>query len=226
VSLKEKKLLIFDLDGTLIDSVPDLATAVNEMLLSLKRPTFSEETIRFWVGNGAQTLVKRALSGDTAIDENLDADYFDEALTIFLRAYSKHLSQKTVTYPHVLETLEKLKDAGFEMTIVTNKPYDFVQPLLDGLDLAGYFTYYLGGDSLEVKKPDPLPLRHVCDRFGVSLDQSVMIGDSKNDILAANACNMDSIAVTYGYNYGEDIRIYHPKTVLDDFAEIINCLER
>lgn len=213
------------MDGTLIDSVPDLALAVNEMLTALNRETFSEDTIRFWVGNGAQTLVKRALLGKRDIaDEVLDEIFFDKALEIFLSFYKKHLCTATRPYPHVLETLGLLKEKEYRLTIVTNKPAEFVQPILEGLGFDDLIEYFLGGNSLERKKPDPLPLQHLCKKLNIDIDECIMVGDSKNDIQAANACGMQSIGVTYGYNYGEDISVYNPDIIVDDFAEILKFL--
>jgi len=220
-----KKLIIFDLDGTLVDSVPDLALGVNIMLKTLGRETFEEEVIRSWVGNGAQTLVKRALSGSAVIDERLDSKLFEEALSIFLKAYKENLCVKTVLYPEVLSTLTTLKERGFVLALVTNKPFEFIAPLLEGLGMKDSFELCLGGDSLAVKKPEPLPLLHVCEKLGFSVETSVMVGDSKNDILAANSAKMQSIGVTYGYNYGEDIGVYNPDFVVDSFAEILPFLE-
>lgn len=149
----KKEAILFDLDGTLIDSVPDLATAVNHMLNTLTYPTYSEDTIRMWVGNGAQILVKRALSGDVNIDENLDRDLFAKALDIFLRFYGDHICINTVAYPQVRETLIAFKDEGYKMAIVTNKPYGFIAPILETLEMDGLFDLYVGGDSLSQKSP-------------------------------------------------------------------------
>jgi phosphoglycolate phosphatase len=215
-----KKAILFDLDGTLIDSVPDLASAVNLMLQKLDRDTFSEDTIRYWVGNGAQVLVKRALSGQTEIDESLDSVLFEKALDIFLTLYADKLCEDTMPYPNVSNTLHTLKGSGYRLVIVTNKPYDFVAPILKGLKLDMLFEFWLGGDSLEKKKPDPLPLLHACEKLNLTVEQCVMVGDSRNDLLASKAAGMQSIGVSYGYNYGEDIHIYEPDLVVDDFAEI------
>lgn len=225
MQFSDKKLLIFDLDGTLIDSVPDLANALNHMLRSLGRTPFEEDTIRFWVGNGAQILVKRALSGGTTIDDRLDESLFKSALTIFLNNYAENLATNTRPYDQVPQTLHALKESGYTLVIVTNKPYDFVLPILQGLGLAQYFEDYLGGDSLTAKKPDPLPLIHISKQFNVPVDKALMIGDSKNDILAANAAKMDVVAVSYGYNYGEDISVYKPNVVVDNFADILGFLK-
>ncbi len=221
LKFSNKKVIIFDLDGTLIDSAPDLAVAVNHMLEALNRETFSQNIIRYWVGNGAQVLVKRALSGQSDIDENLDPALFEKALDIFLTFYAQNLAVTTVAYPNVPSALKTLKEAGYRLAIVTNKPFDFVAPILKGLNLDGLFELHLGGDSLLQKKPDPAPLLHVCEQLNVTVEQCVMVGDSKNDILAANTANMQSIGVSYGYNYGEDIGSYSPDVVVDDFADIL-----
>jgi phosphoglycolate phosphatase len=223
LKLVNKKLLIFDLDGTLINSALDLALAVNYMLETLEREIFSEEIIHGWVGNGALTLVKRALSGSRMVDENLDEPYVQKALKIFLDYYEKNLCNATVPYPHVINTLKTLQER-YTLAIVTNKPFAFVSPILKGLDMDGLFALILGGDSLPEKKPHPMPLLHVCDTLDVPVEVSVMIGDSKNDILAANACGMDSVGVTYGYNYGEDIGVHKPTYIIDDFSELLELL--
>ena len=224
MKFKDKKLVIFDLDGTLIDSAPDLAGAINYMLKKINRETFDSNKIHEWVGNGALILVKRALSGDKSIDKNIDSELLDRALDIFLKFYAKNLCVKTVTYPNVTETLKRLKDSGYRLAIVTNKPYDFVAPILEGLKLMEYFEYFIGGDSLSKKKPDPMPLLHVCEKLDVTVDESVMVGDSKNDILASNGCGMQSIGVTYGYNYNESISVHNPTIIIDDFKDILEIL--
>ena len=224
MKFNHKKVILFDLDGTLIDSVPDLALAVNHMLGALNRETFSEDTIRYWVGNGAQMLVKRALSGQTEIDEALDQNLFEKALGIFLTFYGQNLSDNTDTYPNVSTTLSALKGKGYRLVIVTNKPFDFVGPILKGLKLDELFDFIVGGDSLDKKKPDPLPLLHACEHMNASVEQCVMVGDSKNDLLAANTCGMQSVGVTYGYNYGEDIGIYNPTCIINDFSELNELL--
>ena len=224
MTFSNKKLLIFDLDGTLIDSVPDLAEAVNFMLQELQQTPFSIDIIRGWVGNGAETLVKRALSSSADINTQLDNVLVTQALSVFLKYYANNLANTTRTYPHVKETLLTLKEQGYSMSIVTNKPIAFVAPILTALELDGLFELILGGDSLAVKKPDPLPLLHSCKALSFSIAESLMIGDSKNDILAANAATMESVGVTYGYNYDEDINTFSPTTVIDDFQSILTLL--
>ncbi|HHH37591.1 MAG TPA: phosphoglycolate phosphatase, partial [Epsilonproteobacteria bacterium] len=195
MKIERKEAILFDLDGTLIDSVPDLAAAVNGMLKRLGREGFSEDVIRYWVGNGAQMLVKRALSGSREADETLESAHFTQALEIFLEIYGEHLAESTVAYEGVYDTLKQLQEAGYRSAIVTNKPYHFVEPLLKYLELEAFFEFWLGGDSLERKKPDPLPIQAACARLGLPADRCVMVGDSSNDILAAKAAGMQSIGV-------------------------------
>jgi len=225
LKLKDKKLLIFDLDGTLIDSSGDLALSVNHTLKTLNLPTYDIETIHHWVGNGAETLVKRALSGSITIDTSLEESYWKNALKILLDFYSKNLTVETVTYPNVITTLKTLKEQGYKLAIVTNKPFLFVEPILKEFGLNDLFEVILGGDSLDEKKPNPLPLLYVCQKLDISPSKSVMIGDSKNDILAGKSANMDSIGVTYGYNYGESIESYEPTIVCNRFEDILESLK-
>lgn len=224
MTFSNKELILFDLDGTLINSSPDLARAVNFMLTGLGRESFTEETVDGWVGNGAQMLVKRALSGTREIDETIDDELFEKALKSFFDYYAEHLCVSTVAYPNVSATLKAMKDKGYRMAIVTNKPIAFVEPILEGLGLQGLFELVLGGDSLKVKKPDPAPLLYACSNLEVAVENTLMIGDSRNDIQAANSCDMQSVGVTYGYNYGEKIDVHHPTVIIDDFAELLELL--
>lgn len=214
-----KTTLLFDLDGTLIDSVPDLAAASNKMLRALGRQEFSEQYYRNWIGNGAKVMVRRALSADLKSADNLQPELIEQALALFLQHYQEGVCINTSMYPDVKSTLEYLKKQGKKLAIVTNKPSIFIAPILKELGLT-MFDFFLGGDTLERCKPDPYPLLHACKLSNCSIEDCVMIGDSRNDILAAKAANMDSIGLTYGYNYGEDIRIHQPNIVLNQFSGI------
>lgn len=224
MKVKNKALILFDLDGTLVDSVPDLAAAVNDMSKRLGRQTFDEETIRCWVGNGAQRLVERALSGSSEVDPDLDERLLKNASDYFFAYYEDHLCEYTRAYAKVPETVRALKEKGYLLAVVTNKPFAFAEPILEEMELAENFSLILGGDTLEKKKPDPLPLVYACKKLDIPIADTVMVGDSKNDIQAANACGMDVIAVTYGYNYGEDIGIYHPDITINSFAELLETI--
>lgn len=221
----QRDVLLFDLDGTLVDSAPDLALAVNDTLQQLGLETFPEQTIRGWVGNGAQVLIERGLSGSVDIDPQLDRELAARALTIFLESYRQNLCVKSCLYPAVAATLLALKERGYRLAIVTNKPEQFVAPILEGLGLAGLFEVLVGGDTLPEKKPEPAPLHYACEQMVVSLDRCIMVGDSRNDILAAKAAVIPSVGLTYGYNYGEDIAAYGCEWVLDDFSGLLEILD-
>ncbi|MDN3397818.1 phosphoglycolate phosphatase [Psychrobacter sp. APC 3426] len=221
----DKQLLIFDFDGTLIDSVPDLADATNAMLTTLGKETYSLDTIRNWVGNGSRMLVERALVGKVEVLEGeLMVEEADHAEQVFFDAYKNISGSKTVAYPDVDSGLKKLKAAGYTLALVTNKPNRFVPKILQSFGWQDLFVEVLGGDSLPVKKPDPAPLLHVCEALNVTPDQAVMIGDSKNDILAGQNANMDTLGLSYGYNYGQDIRELNPTEAFDDFAALVKYL--
>jgi len=224
LNAQNKNVLLFDLDGTLVDSAPDLALAINRMLTDLQLPTFNQEVIRSWVGNGAQTLVERALSGSITINPQLDKGQLNGALAIFLQHYQNCLCDQSALYDNVKETLLNLKAHGYRLAIITNKPEQFIGPIIHGLGLNGLFELQLGGDSLAKRKPDPLPLHHACKVLQVSVAECLMIGDSRNDILAAKAANMDSVGLTYGYNYGEDIALSQPEWRLENFADLLKIL--
>ncbi|KZN45432.1 phosphoglycolate phosphatase [Pseudoalteromonas luteoviolacea] len=220
----DKNVLLFDLDGTLIDSVPDLALSINQMLHELDMKPYPTDTIRSWVGNGAAVLTKRALSGHIDINPDLDPAYVEKALSIFLAYYEQNVCVDTTLYPNVKSTLETLHRDGYRLVIVTNKPEQFVRPILKHLGLDNLFEMVVGGDSLPKRKPDPMQLIYVCETLGVKASSCLMIGDSKNDIFAATAAEMQSIGLTYGYNHGEDINSHGASLVLDNFADIIEAL--
>ncbi len=220
--MKNKQLLIFDLDGTLIDSVPDLAYATNAVLSELGRATFDEDTVRHWVGNGAKKLVERALSGGDVLDPNLSEQTVQQALQRFFVHYAEHTCVNTQAYEGVSQGLQRLKQAGFTLALVTNKPAQFLPAIFTAMNWQNLFSLTLGGDSLPVKKPDPAPLLHVCEQLGFSTQQTYMVGDSKNDILAGHNANIDTLALTYGYNYGQDIRLENPTHTFENFTDLVD----
>ena len=221
----DKQLLIFDFDGTLIDSVPDLADATNAMLTTLGKETYPISTIRNWVGNGSRMLVERALVGKIEVLEGeLTVEEADHAEQVFFDAYKNISGSKTVAYPDVDSGLKKLKAAGYTLALVTNKPIRFVPKILQSFGWQDLFSEVLGGDSLPLKKPDPAPLLHVCEALNVTPAQAVMIGDSRNDILAGQNANIDTLGLSYGYNYGQDIRELNPTAAFDHFAALVKYL--
>ncbi len=212
------KLVMFDLDGTLIDSVPDLATATDQMLVQLGRAPAGMDKVRNWVGNGAPVLVRRALA-DGFDHQAITAEQEAEALAIFMQVYGTGESLTTL-YPGAVETLQSLQMLGIKIALVTNKPEKFIPQLLADTDMAEFFEWIVGGDTFAQKKPDPVGLLWVIQQAGVSAQQCLFVGDSRNDVQAAHAANVACVAVTYGYNYGEPISAYNPALVVDDLREL------
>lgn len=213
-----KNLIIFDLDGTLIDSVPDLASAIDQTLAHFGKPYAGVDKVRAWVGNGSLKLVERAL-----VWADLPLDELDTAHAVFLQTYA-NCHAGTVAYDGVRDGLLRLKDAGFVLALCTNKPTQFLPKILADMGWADSFACVIGGDSLPVKKPDPAPLLHICQRLGINPQQAVMVGDSKNDIKAGQGAGMTTYALTYGYNYDEPIANSKPDGVFDDFGGLVNHL--
>ena len=198
------RAIAIDLDGTMLDTVEDLAIAVNEMLAALDLPALDLSLVRTFVGKGLANLVSRSLTA--ALGHEPDADYLARALPLYETHYDRVNGQTTTIFPGVPEGLERLSDAGFPLACVTNKSKRFTEPLLERIGFARYFSLVLSGDSLPKKKPDPLPLAHAANHFGVAPEQMLMIGDSVNDAQAARAAGCPIFCVTYGYNEGEDVR--------------------
>jgi phosphoglycolate phosphatase len=218
------KGLLFDLDGTLVDSAPDLAVAINRMCSDLGRGPLDEKSIRDWIGNGASVLVKRALSNSRDVSSGLDESMVAEALKRFMLYYRETLCVHSRLYPGVAQTLRHLQASNHLLAVVTNKPEALIAPLLGGLGIADCFALTVGGDTLPRKKPNPMPLEYAVDQLGLRVEQCLMVGDSRNDIQAAKALGMRSIGVSYGYNYGESIQTYQPEAVAEHFAEIVEIL--
>ena len=212
----------FDLDGTLVDSVPDITLAVDRMLVAMEMIPAGEWKVRSWVGNGAAKLVQRALADALdEVEENLNADFFQQGMEHFQHFYGEVNGQFSQLYPGVSEVLEALSVAQVPMAIITNKPKHFADPLLEHLDIAGYFELVVGGECLPQKKPDPMPLLHCCDFFQVEPTRCLMIGDSRSDIEAAKAAGFRSVAMTYGYNHDEPVANTDPDWLVSDFRELL-----
>lgn len=223
MNFKDKELLIFDFDGTLINSVPDLTLATNMLLRHYKLAALTIEEVTPFIGNGAKALAKRALKYSKPEQEITD-ELLDDALNIYVAAYKEISCQETYLYPGVLDTLKYLQAKGYKMMICTNKPYEFIEPILDKLEIKQYFDSWIGENSLPEKKPSGAPLLHLAEEINTTKEKCIMVGDSKNDILSAQNAGMDSIGVSYGYNYNENIADYKPTIVLDNFAKIQNLL--
>ena len=222
VMLNKPEMVLIDVDGTLVDSVPDLAFCVDEMMKQLGMPIHGEAKVREWVGNGVERLTRRALIGK--LDGEPDEALFQKAYPIFLDLYAKNTSKRSVLFPGVKEGLAYLKAAGYKLGCVTNKAAQFTIPLLKDLGVYDHFEIVVSGDTLPKKKPDPMPLLHAAEFFNVAPEKALMIGDSISDVKAARGAGFQIICMSYGYNHGEDIRNYNPDLVIDSMAELKGVL--
>ncbi len=217
--LQEKRLIAFDLDGTLIDSVPDLAVGVQRALQDVGLAQPSEAQVRDWVGNGAQVLVERALTW--ALGERPEAALQQNGYEAFMRHYGAAPNAWTTLYPGVSEALHALREAGFALALITNKPERFIAPILDHFGLLALFTLTVGGDSLSEKKPSPVPLIHVAQALDIAPSASVMVGDSRHDIAAGKAAGFATVALPYGYNHGEPIAQSQPDLLVSSLRDLL-----
>jgi phosphoglycolate phosphatase len=222
--MNRPEMILIDVDGTLVDSVPDLAFCVDVMMERLGRTPHGEAAVRNWVGNGVERLVRRALIGQ--LDGEPDEADFERALPIFLELYRENTSGRSFLYPGIREGLDYLEGAGYALGCVTNKAAQFTEPLLRDLGVHHYFGIVISGDTLPRKKPDPLPLLHAAEYFGVDPGDALMVGDSVSDVTAARAAGFGIICMSYGYNHGVDIRDANPDAVIDSLTEIRCLLER
>lgn len=218
------KAVIIDLDGTLLDTIPDLAAAANMMLAELGKKPLEEALVRTFVGKGIVNLVERALAGH--IDGGAAPELMARALPIYERCYSEMNGKHTVIYPGVREGLDKLAAQGIPLGCVTNKSTRFTLPLLDMVGLARYFGQVVAGDTLARKKPDPAPLLHACEVFAIAPRDMLMIGDSLNDTQAARAAGCPVFCVTYGYNEGHDVRTLDTDAVVGSLDEAAGLVRK
>lgn len=215
-------LVLFDLDGTLVDSVPDLHEAVNRMLAELGRPTRSIEQVRDWIGNGIKPLVSRALTGQ--MDGKVDEALLDEAVAAFDRAYQASNGKLTRIFPGVIDGLKFARTLDIPVGLMTNTPRAYTEPLLAETGLLRFFDHVHCGDDLPVQKPDAGPLLYVAGWFRVEPTAALMVGDSISDLNAARAAGFNIVCTSYGYNHGRDIRDYDPDAMIDSLDELSSLL--
>jgi phosphoglycolate phosphatase len=205
------KALVFDLDGTLIDSKLDLALSMNAALGHLGRKPLEHDLIFSYVGNGVQMLVRRALGADPPEEE------VEKGMAFFLEYYREHMLDHTVPYPGVREGLDALR--GRSLAVLTNKPVRFSREILSGLKLKEYFRYVYGGNSFEKKKPDPLGLNTLLQELGAAPREAMMIGDSEVDVQTARNAGTFVCGVTYGFDSARLLES-SPDLLLDSLAEL------
>ncbi|BAL25959.1 phosphoglycolate phosphatase [Azoarcus sp. KH32C] len=206
------RAVLFDLDGTLLDTIEDLADGANLMLEELGRPARPLAEIHSFVGKGIPNLVRRCMTEDAEASE----DEIAHAVTVFRRHYALVNGRSTRIYPGIIETLEAMREMSLQLACVTNKAAAFTLPLLERMGLMPYFGAVVSGDTLAVKKPDPAVMHHTCELLGVEAGQALMIGDSANDALAARAAGMPVLLVTYGYSEGMPVDTIECDGLLSD----------
>lgn len=214
---------MFDLDGTLIHSAPEIAVAANKMLLTLNLPTLPFMQIQSYIGEGAQTLIKRCLTGE--LNGEPEANLHEQAQALFFANYAKNVADSQA-FDGVLLGLQSLWRKGFKLACVTNKPEKFTLPLLEKSGLADYFDIVVSGDSLPKKKPDPMPLRHICKSLEVAEYEAMLVGDSDTDITAAHAAGCFIVTVPYGYNQGRAIDESKVDASIKDLTELVSIISK
>lgn len=208
---------LFDLDGTLVDSVPDIAHAANEMLHAMGREKLPLSDLRNFVGKGTAVLIKRALSAKLDYTEP-EITLFEQAEHFFNLFYHQSNGTKSELYPNVIKGLQRLKENGVKLAIVTNKPEQFTLPLVEKIGLTPFFDLVVSGDSCALKKPHPDQLFYACKKLGIKVENTVFIGDSLNDTQAANAAKMDVLVLPYGYNEGRSVQDLTVNAIVEDIS--------
>jgi len=215
--------IAFDLDGTLIDSSLGLSQAVDKALYALELPAPGEALVETWIGNGADIMIQRALTwalkGETPSQEKQQM-----ARKLFDRFYADTAAEGSFLFPGVAATLTALQEKGYLLAVITNKPTPFVKPLLDGFGIGNHFQVIIGGDDVKEKKPHPEALFATMQALQLSAEEFLFVGDSRNDIQAAQAAGCLSVGLTYGYNYGESIALSKPDIVFDHFSDLLPML--
>lgn len=221
MNLKNKKLFIFDLDWTLVDTAPDFKNSLNYMLSELNEPLVTLEEIRNLVGYGARELIRR-----TVVTKNIshDDDKINEMLKIFLLHYTHNIDDDSVLFENVETVLKLIKSKKLKLAVCTNKMEKLSNMLLEKLGVLHYFDYLVGGDTFAKSKPDPFPLIEICKKLSVSENESIMIGDSATDLNAGHNANMPVVLVGYGYT--DNKNIYNDADlVINNFSQLTELIE-
>lgn len=214
--------VMLDLDGTLLDTIPDLAAAATRMSRAMGLPPCTEDQVRAFVGKGIPMLVQRCL--EATVGAARAPQLQDEALDHYYAFYLEESGRRSGVYPGVPEGLARFRAMGLPLACVTNKAERFTLPLLAQTGLSGYFQLVVSGDTLPRKKPDPMQLAHICTHFGFAPGKVLMVGDSVNDARAARAAGCPVVCVSYGYNEGEDVRNLDCDAIVDSLLDAANLL--
>ena len=217
-NLANRELLLFDLDGTLVDSAADLYRAMNMSLNTLQLPLVTEHQVRTWIGKGTAVFCQSTLQYLTG---QVDPAQHQQLLDTFLDIYNAEPCVDTQPFAGIVDFLEWGMKHNKKMICVTNKPEQPARMIIDALGLNQYFVDVIGGDRFEERKPHPRQLLFCVDHYQLAKEQVLMIGDSSNDVEAARRARVDCIVVSYGYNHGEDIQNCQPQQVVDNMTELL-----
>jgi phosphoglycolate phosphatase len=217
-NLASRELILFDLDGTLVDSASDLYRAMNMSLNVLQLPEVTEEQVRTWVGKGTSLFCYSTLQYLTG---QVDPAQHKQLLDTFLEIYNAEPCVDTQPFNGVVDFLDWGLSNNKQMICVTNKPEQPARMIVESLGLSKYFVDVIGGDRFEERKPHPRQLLFCVDEYQLAKDQVLMLGDSSNDVEAARRAGVDCIVVSYGYNHGENIQDCQPQQVVDDLTELL-----
>ncbi len=213
------KGILLDLDGTLLNTLPDISAATNAMLMDLGLPSLAMNNVGKLVGKGTENLVLQAIKQQC---DDASVDLIMRGLARFRDHYLNQNGQLSKPYPYVQRGLAAFASSGTKLALVTNKPAEFTLPLIQHMGWHDLFAATVCGDTCERKKPDPLPLFHACDLLAIRPDQALMIGDSANDALAAQAAGISMLVVPYGYNQGIDVRTLPANAIVQNLLEAVN----
>jgi phosphoglycolate phosphatase len=219
-------LILFDLDGTLIETAPEIGDAVNDTLTGLGHPKVSQQAVNDWIGHGTRELLIQALAQvlKTSTQQVREAEAFPAIEAEFGQHYQRRCGTRSHLYPHVRETLQALRTAGVKLVVMTNKEGRYTQTVLDAHDLAPMFDRVISGDTLPVKKPNPAGITDCLKQFGLSSDRALFVGDSSIDVATARNAGIAVWALPYGYNMGEPIEACNPDRVIPDFSALTTLL--
>lgn len=217
--LDQRELILFDLDGTLVDSASDLYRAMNLSLERLKLPLVTEAQVRVWIGKGTALFCESTLR---YLKGEVDLDLHQQLLATFLEIYNADPCVDTKPFHGILDFLEWGMQHNKKLICVTNKPEQPARKILEILNMDHYFVDVICGDRFEKRKPDPIQLNYCIEHYQSTADKTLMIGDSSNDVEAARRAQVDCVVLSYGYNHGEDIQLCQPQQVLDDVMELLH----
>jgi phosphoglycolate phosphatase len=219
-------LILFDLDGTLIETAPEIADAVNDTLSECGRASVSQQQVNDWIGHGTRELLIQALAfiDELSANEVRNSNAFASIEAVFTRHYQRRCGTRSHLYPHVRETLVALRAAGVKLVVMTNKEGRYTKTVLDAHQMAPLFDLVISGDTFPVKKPNPMGIDECLQRFGASRERTLFVGDSSIDVATARAGGVAVWAMPYGYNMGEPIEACNPDRVIPDFSALTTSL--